>query len=262
MRFERPPTSPEVERGGCPRQKSKPAGGRFYPRPARIPLLAQRFIRSYPDRDTTGSLYARSIFATAAARLPAVSRSSILACQRVMVVSRCKLCLIRCDRDATLLAVHWLDAGTIPLVRADCGVFSSEFRIAAVNDLEHWMRHALDLAERGRGFVEPNPMVGAVVLDAAGMPVGEGWHQKFGGPHAEVHALDAAGEKARGGTLIVTLEPCCHHGKTPPCTDAVLRSGVKRVVAAMTDPFPKVAGGGLRLLRERGAGSSRWVVRS
>ncbi|MBX9623942.1 MAG: bifunctional diaminohydroxyphosphoribosylaminopyrimidine deaminase/5-amino-6-(5-phosphoribosylamino)uracil reductase RibD [Gemmataceae bacterium] len=114
------------------------------------------------------------------------------------------------------------------------------------------MRYALLLAARGRGHVEPNPLVGAVVLDAAGRAVGEGYHERFGGPHAEVHALAAAGEAARGGTLIVTLEPCCHWGKTPPCTDAVLQSGVRRVVAAMADPFPKVAGGGVRLLREAG----------
>src|SRR5262245_23696665 len=110
------------------------------------------------------------------------------------------------------------------------------------------MRHALALAEKGRGFVEPNPMVGAVVLDPAGQLAGEGWHQKFGGPHAEVFALAAAGDRARGGTLVVTLEPCCHWGKTPPCTDAVLKAGVRRVVAAMADPFPKVAGGGLQIL--------------
>jgi diaminohydroxyphosphoribosylaminopyrimidine deaminase / 5-amino-6-(5-phosphoribosylamino)uracil reductase len=121
-----------------------------------------------------------------------------------------------------------------------------------VHDLERWMRHALALAAKGRGCVEPNPMVGAVVLDAAGQLAGEGWHQKFGEPHAEVFALDAAGERARGGTLIVTLEPCCHHGKTPPCTDAVLKAGIARVVAAMTDPFPKVAGGGLGILRAAG----------
>jgi diaminohydroxyphosphoribosylaminopyrimidine deaminase/5-amino-6-(5-phosphoribosylamino)uracil reductase len=118
--------------------------------------------------------------------------------------------------------------------------------------LERWMRHALALAGRGRGFVEPNPMVGAVVLDSAGELAGEGWHQTFGEAHAEVFALAAAGEKARGGTLVVTLEPCCHHGKTPPCTDAVLNAGIRRVVAAMTDPFPKVAGGGLKLLRDAG----------
>src|SRR5688500_6693810 len=117
---------------------------------------------------------------------------------------------------------------------------------------ERGMRQALALATRGRGAVEPNPMVGAVVLSADGRLVGEGYHERFGGPHAEVIALATAGEGSRGGTLYVTLEPCCHHGKTPPCTDAVLRSGVRRVVAAMADPFPKVAGGGLRVLRDAG----------
>jgi diaminohydroxyphosphoribosylaminopyrimidine deaminase/5-amino-6-(5-phosphoribosylamino)uracil reductase len=117
---------------------------------------------------------------------------------------------------------------------------------------DHWMRRALALAERGRGRVEPNPLVGAVVLDAAGQPVGEGWHRRFGEAHAEAHALAAAGGAARGGTLFVTLEPCCHHGKTPPCTDAVLASGVRRVVAAMVDPFPRVAGGGITLLNAAG----------
>jgi diaminohydroxyphosphoribosylaminopyrimidine deaminase / 5-amino-6-(5-phosphoribosylamino)uracil reductase len=121
-----------------------------------------------------------------------------------------------------------------------------------VATLEFWMRHALELAERGRGFVEPNPLVGAVVLDAAGHLAGEGWHERFGGPHAEVVALKAAAERARGGSLVVTLEPCCHHGKTPPCTDAVRGSGVKRVVAAMSDPFRNVAGGGIALLRSAG----------
>src|SRR5262249_13892411 len=81
---------------------------------------------------------------------------------------------------------------------------------AGSHEYEPWMRRALELAARGRGAVEPNPMVGAVVLDAAGRPVGEGWHRKFGEAHAEVHAFAAAGEKARGGTLVVTLEPCCH----------------------------------------------------
>ncbi|MFY7953870.1 MAG: bifunctional diaminohydroxyphosphoribosylaminopyrimidine deaminase/5-amino-6-(5-phosphoribosylamino)uracil reductase RibD [Armatimonadaceae bacterium] len=114
------------------------------------------------------------------------------------------------------------------------------------------MRRALSLAERGRGSVEPNPMVGAVVTDASGAVVGEGWHERFGGPHAEVNAFAQAGDRARGGTVFVTLEPCCHHGKTPPCTDAVLKAGVRRVVAAMADPFPKVAGGGIGLLRASG----------
>jgi diaminohydroxyphosphoribosylaminopyrimidine deaminase/5-amino-6-(5-phosphoribosylamino)uracil reductase len=113
------------------------------------------------------------------------------------------------------------------------------------------MRQALALAARGRGHVEPNPMVGAVVV-RDGVRVGEGWHQRFGGPHAEVFALAAAGDAARGATLYVTLEPCCHFGKTPPCTDAVIAAGVRRVVAAMADPFPKVAGGGIALLRDAG----------
>jgi diaminohydroxyphosphoribosylaminopyrimidine deaminase/5-amino-6-(5-phosphoribosylamino)uracil reductase len=114
------------------------------------------------------------------------------------------------------------------------------------------MTRALALAATGRGAVEPNPMVGAVVVDAAGQVIGEGWHARYGGPHAEVVAFAAAGERARGGTLYVTLEPCCHHGKTPPCTDAVLRAGVARVVVAGVDPFPQVAGGGIGLLRAAG----------
>jgi diaminohydroxyphosphoribosylaminopyrimidine deaminase/5-amino-6-(5-phosphoribosylamino)uracil reductase len=121
-----------------------------------------------------------------------------------------------------------------------------------MHEFELWMRHALALAAQGRGFVEPNPLVGAVILDSAGQLAGEGWHQKFGGPHAEVFALEAAGEKARSGTLVVTLEPCCHWGKTPPCTDAVLKAGIRRVVVAMADPFPRVAGGGLKILRDAG----------
>jgi diaminohydroxyphosphoribosylaminopyrimidine deaminase/5-amino-6-(5-phosphoribosylamino)uracil reductase len=114
-----------------------------------------------------------------------------------------------------------------------------------------WMRRALLLAERGRGFVEPNPMVGAVVV-RDGKAVGEGLHQKYGEAHAEAHALAAAREAASGSTLYVTLEPCCHHGKTPPCTDAVVRAGVGRVVAAMSDPFPKVSGRGAATLRAAG----------
>src|SRR5262249_22382607 len=114
-----------------------------------------------------------------------------------------------------------------------------------------WMRRALELAERGRGFVEPNPLVGAVVV-RDGKLVGEGWHQRFGGPHAEVHALETAGEAAHESTLYVTLEPCCHQGKTPPCTDAVVRAGIRRVVAAMPDPFPEVAGKGFDRLRAAG----------
>jgi diaminohydroxyphosphoribosylaminopyrimidine deaminase/5-amino-6-(5-phosphoribosylamino)uracil reductase len=113
---------------------------------------------------------------------------------------------------------------------------------------EYWMRQALALAERGRGHVEPNPLVGAVVV-RDGRAVGEGWHRRFGEAHAEVNALAAAGEAAQGAALYVTLEPCCHYGKTPPCTDAVLRAGIRRVFAAMEDPFPAVSGKGLALLR-------------
>ena len=114
-----------------------------------------------------------------------------------------------------------------------------------------WMRRALELARRGRFGASPNPMVGAVVLDARGEPAGEGWHARYGGPHAEVAALETAGPRARGGTLFVTLEPCAHHGKTPPCTTAILDAAIARVVVAMEDPNP-VAGGGLHRLREAG----------
>ncbi|HND52271.1 MAG TPA: bifunctional diaminohydroxyphosphoribosylaminopyrimidine deaminase/5-amino-6-(5-phosphoribosylamino)uracil reductase RibD [Pirellulaceae bacterium] len=114
-----------------------------------------------------------------------------------------------------------------------------------------YMARALELADRGTGTVEPNPQVGCVVV-RDGVIVGEGWHQRYGGPHAEVHALAAAGPQARGATLYVTLEPCCHHGKTPPCTDAVIAAGVPRVVAAQLDPFPQVAGMGVERLHTAG----------
>ncbi len=114
---------------------------------------------------------------------------------------------------------------------------------------EFFMRRALDLAEQGLGLVEPNPLVGAVVLKD-GTVVGEGFHNKFGGPHAEVIALQAAGEQARGATLYVTLEPCCHFGKTPPCTDAIISAGIQRVVCAMVDPFPQVSGRGVKILSD------------
>ena len=114
------------------------------------------------------------------------------------------------------------------------------------------MRRALELAALGTGRTSPNPLVGAVVLDAAGILVGEGFHAKAGSPHAEVHALAQAGERARGGTLLVTLEPCCHHGRTPPCTDAVIAAGIARVVVAMQDPYPQIAGGGIAKLEASG----------
>jgi diaminohydroxyphosphoribosylaminopyrimidine deaminase/5-amino-6-(5-phosphoribosylamino)uracil reductase len=124
--------------------------------------------------------------------------------------------------------------------------------VSLVDDLnDFWMRRALAEAERGRGAVEPNPMVGAVVV-RDGRMVGVGHHARFGGPHAEVNALAQAGEAARGATLYVTLEPCCHVGKTPPCVEAVLQAGIARVVAAMSDPFPRVAGGGFAILRAAG----------
>jgi diaminohydroxyphosphoribosylaminopyrimidine deaminase/5-amino-6-(5-phosphoribosylamino)uracil reductase len=114
-----------------------------------------------------------------------------------------------------------------------------------------YIARALDLAARGRGAVEPNPLVGAVVVQN-GQVVGEGWHEQFGHAHAEVNALNQAGDRARGSDLYVTLEPCCHFGKTPPCTEAVIRAGVRRVVSAMLDPFPEVAGRGAARLRAAG----------
>ncbi len=114
-----------------------------------------------------------------------------------------------------------------------------------------FMKMALALAEKGRGRTSPNPMVGAVVVKD-GEVVGRGWHQKAGGPHAEVHAIDDAGERARGATLYVTLEPCNHTGRTPPCSEKILAAGIRRVVTAMDDPNPKVTGGGNGRLRAAG----------
>jgi diaminohydroxyphosphoribosylaminopyrimidine deaminase/5-amino-6-(5-phosphoribosylamino)uracil reductase len=117
-------------------------------------------------------------------------------------------------------------------------------------DLEHLAR-AVELAGNGQGRVHPNPMVGAVVV-RDGVVVGEGWHERYGGPHAEVNALRAAGDAAAGATLYVSLEPCCHHGKTPPCTDAIVAAGVARVVVASDDPSEKASGRGLGILRDEG----------
>jgi len=121
---------------------------------------------------------------------------------------------------------------------------------SAVSD-SGWMILALERARLGQGSVEPNPMVGAVIV-RDGVLVGLGHHERFGEAHAEVQALAEAGEKARGATLYVTLEPCCHFGKTPPCSEAILKAGIRRVVAATRDPFPKVDGGGLNALRSAG----------
>ncbi len=113
------------------------------------------------------------------------------------------------------------------------------------------MGEALALARRGEGLVEPNPMVGCVLV-RRGKVAGRGWHRRFGGPHAEVEALRDAGKDARGATAFVTLEPCCHWGKTPPCVDALIEAGITRVVAGAIDPNLKVAGKGLRQLRAEG----------
>ncbi len=128
------------------------------------------------------------------------------------------------------------------------------------------MARALELAARGQGSVEPNPMVGCVLVHE-GTLVGEGFHTHFGGPHAEAVALAAAGDLASGATVYVTLEPCCHQGKTPPCTEALIAAGVARVVAAMRDPFKEVDGGGIAALQAAGitcevgllAGESQWL---
>lgn len=121
-----------------------------------------------------------------------------------------------------------------------------------MSDWRGWMRRALELAETGRYGTSPNPMVGAVVLDRVGQVVGEGAHLRCGGPHAEVVALRAAGPVAVGGTLVVNLEPCVHHGRTPPCVDAILAAGVRRVVIGTRDPNPQVNGKGVEALREAG----------
>jgi len=117
---------------------------------------------------------------------------------------------------------------------------------------EHaYMARALMLAARGRYTTDPNPRVGCVLV-RDGKVVGEGWHVRAGGPHAEIHALRAAGVRARGATAYVTLEPCSHHGRTPPCTEALISAGVRRVVAAMPDPNPRVGGSGFACLRAAG----------
>ncbi len=114
-----------------------------------------------------------------------------------------------------------------------------------------YMKMALSLAEKGRGFTSPNPMVGAVVVKNDKV-VGKGWHEKAGLPHAEVNAINDAGSMAEGATIYVTLEPCNHHGRTPPCTEKILAAGIRRVVVALADPNPDVAGGGLARLNAEG----------
>ena len=115
-----------------------------------------------------------------------------------------------------------------------------------------FMRRALELAQMAECDTSPNPMVGAVIVDGDGNIAGEGYHHKAGQPHAEINALAAAGDKAKGATVYVTLEPCSHYGRTGPCCEALIKAGVKRVVSAVTDPNPLVAGRGLNRLREAG----------
>jgi diaminohydroxyphosphoribosylaminopyrimidine deaminase/5-amino-6-(5-phosphoribosylamino)uracil reductase len=122
---------------------------------------------------------------------------------------------------------------------------------SSASDDNRFMDRALALAARGIGYVEPNPAVGCVIV-RDGRIIGEGFHERFGGPHAEVNALAAAGDGAKGATAYVTLEPCCHHGKTPPCTQALVAAGVRRVVAAVSDPFPQVSGRGIGELEAAG----------
>ena len=124
-----------------------------------------------------------------------------------------------------------------------------------------WMDRALVLAERGRGRTSPNPIVGAVIVSPAGVVVGQGAHLEAGGPHAEVHALDMAGERARGATIYCTLEPCSHTGRTGPCAARVVRAGIRRAVVATADPNPIVSGAGLAHLREHGIDVTEGVGR-
>jgi diaminohydroxyphosphoribosylaminopyrimidine deaminase/5-amino-6-(5-phosphoribosylamino)uracil reductase len=118
---------------------------------------------------------------------------------------------------------------------------------------EKYMQLALKLAEKGKGKTSPNPMVGAVVVKN-GRILAKGYHKRFGGPHAEAIAIRACGDLAKEATLYTTLEPCCHFGKTPPCTDLIIQSGIKKVVCATTDPNPKVSGKGIRKLKKEGIG--------
>lgn len=134
------------------------------------------------------------------------------------------------------------------------------------------MRRAIELAARGLGSTSPNPVVGCVITDASGAVVGEGWHERAGGPHAEIHALNAAGPAARGGTAYVTLEPCNHTGRTGPCARALIDAGIARVVYAVSDPNPQASGGGATLraagvdtaagllAEEAEAGNAAWLT--
>ncbi len=123
-----------------------------------------------------------------------------------------------------------------------------------------YMALACSLAERGRGWTSPNPMVGAVIVKD-GRIVGQGWHRRWGGPHAEREALADCAEPPAGAVLYVTLEPCCHQGRQPPCTDAILEAGIARVVIGSSDPNPLVAGKGIEILRARGVAVETGVLK-
>lgn len=120
-----------------------------------------------------------------------------------------------------------------------------------MEDYNFYMEKALKLAKKGEGKVNPNPKVGAIVVKDNEI-IGEGYHKYFGGPHAEVYALNKAGENSKGSTLYVTLEPCSHYGKTPPCAEAIVKAGISKVVIAMEDPNPLVAGRGINILKNHG----------
>lgn len=121
----------------------------------------------------------------------------------------------------------------------------------SLNEHDGFMARAIELAEMGRGMTSPNPMVGAVIV-SEGRAIGEGYHRRAGGPHAEIEALDSATGDVHGSTMYVSLEPCVHQGRTPPCVDRIIDAGIKRVVVAMEDPNPLVCGKGLRTLQENG----------
>ena len=124
---------------------------------------------------------------------------------------------------------------------------------------EQYMRQAIGFARMGKGNVSPNPLVGTIIVKD-GKIVGKGYHQKFGEAHAEINAIRDAGENTKGATLYVNLEPCCHHGKTPPCTEAIIKAGIKRVVVGMVDPNPLVNSQGINILRENGIDVKAGVV--
>ena len=134
-----------------------------------------------------------------------------------------------------------------------CRELCSEAPMTTIADIDRrHLARAIEIAEQGRGRVSPNPLVGAVIADVDG-PIGEGYHREVGAPHAEVEAIRAAGARdLSDATLYISLEPCCHHGRTPPCTDAIRQAGISRVVVASDDPSEHASGRGLGILRDDG----------